>query len=192
VTDAELDNLNERLRRAARESAAAATQLAGSELAPLLVPKLSRVARVRSHDEALDLWQETMLGFLQAIERDGPPDDPIALINTIARRRAIDRLRRQSASRESPSLGPFLDELPDPGSDEPPVEQWSPASRARLRRVLKQMDRETRLVLSLRFLLGWTLKEIADALDMPLSTVDARAFRGLRELKNRLNSERGE
>lgn len=52
---------------------------------------------------------------------------------------------------------------------------------------LKKMNEKDRKIIYLKFFLGYKFKDIADQMDMPLSSVKSRAYRGIDELKKVAN-----
>ena len=52
------------------------------------------IAQLRDFDLAEDALQDALSAALVAWRRDGTPDNPAAWLLTVARRRALDRLRR--------------------------------------------------------------------------------------------------
>jgi RNA polymerase sigma factor (sigma-70 family) len=98
----------------------------------------------------------------------------------IARKRAIDRLRRRHAN-----VVP-LDELREVAGDDGRqlAERYAQASR--VRGALERLPAEQREVLVLAYFGDLTQSGIADRLGVPLGTVKARTFRGLRRLADLL------
>lgn len=84
------------------------------------------VRQLGSIDLAQDAAQEAYLVALQVWPRDGLPPDPGAWLTTTARRKAIDRIRRE-ASRDSKHAQAALlsDQLGETGPDGDPA---APAS----------------------------------------------------------------
>jgi RNA polymerase sigma-70 factor (ECF subfamily) len=95
---------------------------------------------------------------------------------SIARKRAIDVLRRRHAN-----VVP-IEELRDIAGDDGRelAERYARASE--VRSALERLSTEQREVLTLAYFGDLTQVEIAERLGVPLGTVKARAFRGLRRL----------
>ena len=62
---------------------------AGQVLGPL-------IRLLRDFDAAEDALQEAIVVALERWPRDGEPDNPVAWLLTVARRRALDRARREA------------------------------------------------------------------------------------------------
>jgi RNA polymerase sigma-70 factor, ECF subfamily len=133
---------------------------------------------------AEDAVQDAFAVALATWPRDGEPDNPGAWITTTARRKAIDRLRRERALHDRlPTLHTLMeidhddDELPDEGS---------PLSDDRLRLVFTcchpALSMEARVALTLRTLGGLRTSEIARAFLVPESTMGQRLVRAKRKI----------
>jgi RNA polymerase sigma-70 factor (ECF subfamily) len=94
----------------------------------------------------------------------------------IARNRAIDHLRRQ---RNTAVALETLDDIP--GEDGRELAERYARSHE-VRSALIRLPVEQREVLVLAYFGGYTQSEISRRLELPLGTVKARAFRGLRRL----------
>lgn len=139
--------------------------------------------------EAEEVLQETFLHvWNRAREYDGTRGGPEAWIVTIARSRAIDRLRssgvaaRAVESQRSELAGP-------PVSGPLPLE----AAEARQNRehvegALKELPPEQRAVVELAYFEGLTQREIAERTGDPLGTVKTRVRLALTKLASLLQS----
>ncbi len=135
---------------------------------------------LRNRSEAEDVVQEA---FLEAWKRAGTFDarrgSASAFVLSIARSRALDRVRsRGSSDRALSALG---------REDEPPVplpiesaEQRQ--ARDRIQAALATLPPEQRQVLELAYFEGLTQREIAERLSHPLGTVKTRARLALEKL----------
>ena len=94
----------------------------------------------------------------------------------IARNRAIDHLRRQ---RNTAVALETLDDIP--GEDGRELAERNARSHE-VRSALTRLPEEQREVVVLAYFGGYTQSEISRRLELPLGTVKARAFRGLRRL----------
>ena len=66
----------------------------------------SLIATFRDFELAEDALQDAVVTALDRWPRDGTPDNPAAWLTTVARRKAIDRLRRVKLDREKRALLP--------------------------------------------------------------------------------------
>lgn len=129
-------------------------------------------------DAAEDALQEAYARALVAWRRDGVPRTPAAWLNTVARRVAIDRLRR-----ERPPATP--DDLAvDP--IEPPEPHEIEDDRLRLLFVCchPSLSPEARCALALRTLGGLTTREIARAFLEPEATTAQRLVRAKKKIRD--------
>lgn len=174
---------------AAKERARAAGQgdtTAMRELLHELAPRIERVVRAvlgRAHQDAEDVVQQAMLGFVQALPSFRCECEPIHFASRVAARTAIAAARRSRASRarheDGVDLDTFMSSSPAPLAD---------AERGRrmaaLQDALSRIPVEQAETLALRIVLGWSLSEVAEATGVPLNTVRSR----LRLAKNALRS----
>ncbi len=131
-----------------------------------------------SVDIAEDAVADATIRALETWPRTGVPDSPRAWLTVVARRRAVDLLRREAAraGKESEAMR-LLDQL---GPDEP-VASDSVVRDDLLRLVFTcchpALTRETQVALSLRTLCGLTTGEVARALLVPEPTMAKRLGR---------------
>src|SRR5512139_1994295 len=64
------------------------------------------ISRFEDFDLAEDALQDALVNALERWQRDGIPENPAAWLTAVARRRAIDRIRRTAALEQSL---PFVD-----------------------------------------------------------------------------------
>lgn len=119
---------------------------------------------------------------------DGIPDRPGAWITTVARRRAVDRIRRERTGRDKSELlarleGPDLLEAPDPTDD---LDDDSALQDEQLRLFFgcchPALNAEAQVALTLRSLGGMTTPEIARAFLVPEPTMAQRLVRAKRKI----------
>ncbi len=143
----------------------------------------------RSTEDAEDATQEIFVDVWRSAQRfDSKFGSEVTFLMTIARRRLIDRARRQGRR-------PAAELLEDAGTIAAPAT----ADRAELhdevqraQEALSQLRPEQREVLDLALGHGRTHQEIAAAIGIPLGTVKSHARRGLIKLRELLGVGSGE
>ena len=148
-------------------------------LGPMVLGYLRRFV---PRDEAEDVLQRVFYEVWRNRDRYDPTRSLEAWVLGIARKRAIDLLRRRHAN-----VVP-IDELRDIAGDDGRelAERYARASE--VRGALERLSPEQREVLALAYFGELTQTEIADRLGAPLGTVKARTFRGLRRLADILGT----
>jgi RNA polymerase sigma-70 factor (ECF subfamily) len=135
-----------------------------------------------------DLFQETWLRVLERGYQFRPKWKFEVWLFSIARHLAIDLARRKKSD--------SLDQLMDPeagigfeptGSDPTPLEHLMSGERSeRMSNFLGNIPAVYREVLTLRFHEDLALEEMAELIQVPLSTVKSRLYRGLESLKKQI------
>ena len=148
-------------------------------LGPMVLGYLRRFV---PRDDAEDVLQRVFYEVWRNRDRYDPTRSLEAWVLGIARKRAIDLLRRRHAN-----VVP-IDELRDIAGDDGRelAERYARASEVRA--ALERLPREQREVLTLAYFGDLTQTEISDRLGVPLGTVKARTFRGLRRLADILGT----
>jgi RNA polymerase sigma-70 factor (ECF subfamily) len=119
---------------------------------------------LRNTAEAEDVVQEVFVQVWRQVQRFDPDRGSAeAWLCTIARTRALDRLRRRTARREDPGETA-------PGATAAPKTEEALA----VRKALDGLSKEQRRALELAYYEGLTQTEIADRLGEPLGTVKTR------------------
>ncbi len=141
-------------------------------------------ARVRDLELAEDSLQEAVVAALQRWPDDGLPDHPAAWLLTTARRKAIDRIRRDRAF---DSKRPELLALAASKTHAEQDDVDSSISDDRLRLVFTcchpAITEQSRVALTLCTLGGLTTSEIAHAFLVPESTMAQRLVRAKNKIK---------
>jgi RNA polymerase sigma factor (sigma-70 family) len=133
------------------------------------------------HDDADDIVQRVFYEVWRHNRRYDPSRSLTAWVLGIARKRGIDHLRRR---RDIPvALDNLADVVGEDGRDL--AERY--ARGHEVRDALSRLPDEQREVLVLAYFGRFTQSEIATHLELPLGTVKARAFRGLRRLAELLS-----
>jgi len=163
---------------------AAALQRLYTLTSPMLFASLTRILRRRAlAEEAL---QDVFVSIWQRADQfRASRGRPMAWMISIARYRAIDLLRHE---RSAPALVPEVPERADVAEDarnEP--EAWMPASGL-LERCLGLLTERQRNCLELAFVGGNSHEDISRLTGSPLGTVKSWIRRGLRSLRQCLES----
>jgi RNA polymerase sigma-70 factor (ECF subfamily) len=159
-------------------------------------PVYNFVYRVVGHDQdAEDLVQETVIRVYNGLSRLQDPNKFPAWLFRIAHNVCLDRLRsgrnRVTVSTDSLPEG-GLDRLLDDGTARPtargdPEETVYREEIAEiLLRALQGLSEEQRTAVVMREYNGYSSREIAEILGIPVGTVRSRIFHGLRNLARTL------
>jgi RNA polymerase sigma-70 factor, ECF subfamily len=137
---------------------------------------------LRDRAQAEEVAQEVFLEIWRtAAKFDARRGSPAAWINTIAHRRAVDRVRssERSAQRD------LRHAEANPEWDAPDVSDLVVArdEGSQVRRALATLPEAQRVALSLAYFDGRTQREVADLLDVPLGTVKTRMRDALKKLR---------
>jgi RNA polymerase sigma-70 factor (ECF subfamily) len=141
------------------------------------------VHRLRDFELAEDALQDAVA---LALERwgDNPPDSPAAWLFTVARNRAIDRLRRRHTSDQS------LESAPEEAADpvDPVPDRLAEVGDERLSLLFTcchpALAAEARVALTLQAVGGLTGAEIARAYLVPDATMSQRLVRAKRKIRD--------
>jgi RNA polymerase sigma-70 factor (ECF subfamily) len=138
-----------------------------------------RYTRDRSSTE--DVVQETFMDLWKSAKRYDPAvASEATFIGMLARRRAIDFVRKES---RRPQLEPLVpdDTLPHPDPMPSDSVRWEGEAA---REALKLLSAETQQLFFLHFDEGFTHPEISEKTGLPLGTVKTRLRRGLIEVRD--------
>jgi RNA polymerase sigma factor (sigma-70 family) len=150
-----------------------------SALGPMVLGYLRRFV---PRDEAEDVLQRVFYEVWRNRDRYDPARSLEAWVLGIARKRAIDQLRRRHAN-----VVP-LEELRDIAGDDGRELAERYARATEVRAALERLPAEQREVLTLAYFGDLTQTQVAERLGVPLGTVKARTFRGLRRLADILGA----
>src|SRR5260221_1873233 len=131
---------------------------------------------------AEDALQDALLNALERWEIDGVPRNPGAWLTSVARRSAIDRLRRASAQKRNAVI---LDSLAADDEEEPDMEAI-PDDRLKLMFTCchPSLALEAQVALTLHTLGGLSTPEIARAFLVPVPTMAQRLARARAKIRN--------
>jgi RNA polymerase sigma-70 factor, ECF subfamily len=147
---------------------------------------------VGNHDEARDVSQEAFLKAYRALGTFKKEARFSSWLYQIALNATRDRLRRRRRHHSDLSLDDIEDRpeaaLRDAGPTAFELIESSDLSRA-VADAVAALPEEQREVVILKEYQGLTFPEIAETLDVPLSTVKTRLYRGLVQLRVRLQRQ---
>jgi RNA polymerase sigma-70 factor (ECF subfamily) len=140
------------------------------------------ISQFEDFDLAEDALQDALVNALERWEGDGIPENPGAWLTTVARRRAIDRIRRTATlERSLPVLDPQL------SYDEHEMDETQiPDDRLKLMFTCchPSLALEAQIALTLHTLGGLTTHEIARAFLVPEPTMAQRLARARAKIRN--------
>lgn len=148
---------------------------------------------VRDVDEADEIVEDTFWqAWRQADRYEGERGTVAAWLGTIARSRALDRLRARKRSREEALPQPLAEQAAsadvetmvhptDPARDAEHIDQ-----RERIARALESLSGEQREVITLAYFGGLSQSEIAAQCGLPLGTVKTRTRLAMEKLRGLL------
>jgi RNA polymerase sigma-70 factor, ECF subfamily len=139
-------------------------------------------------EEAEEVTQETFLRLWQRSEIYQPKRGSLSgFLFTLARSRALDRLRsRQARQQKIQRIQTFSEDV---SHYNPPLEFVTVEERSNLvRQALKQLSPDDRQLLETAYYEGLSQSEIAKRDGIPLGTVKSRARQALKKLRTSLKS----
>src|SRR5471032_1897004 len=135
---------------------------------------------LRSHGEAEDVVQDAFVeAWKRAATFDPRRGTAFSFVLTIARSRALDRLRSRGAEGRAPQAFPLEDKKPVPLPIESAEQRQD---RDRIQGALASLPAEQRTVLELAYFEGISQTEIAARTGDPLGTVKTRCRLALERL----------
>jgi RNA polymerase sigma-70 factor (ECF subfamily) len=154
-------------------------------IAPMVFGTVKRVLRDQAMSE--EVTQEVFVELWTSAARF---DDTKASVSTwavtIARRRAVDRVRREQSQRNR------IDHLGRRRQDEEPLTDdtiVSSMEAERVTRALRELPSDQRQIIELAFIHGHSHSAIAEQLGLSLGTVKGRVRGGLRRLSVKLGGD---
>jgi RNA polymerase sigma-70 factor (ECF subfamily) len=171
----------EALLRATARGEAAAFELLYGRCAPTVFGVIRRVLRDPAQSE--EVAQEVLVDVWRSATRFDPArGSAAAWIAVMAHRRAVDRVRSAQSASEREARAARLDV--EPQHDQVADEVEARLERARVRRCLGSLTDIQRESVTLAYYSGYTYREVADLLDVPLGTVKTRMRDGLIRLRD--------
>lgn len=142
------------------------------------------VARVGNRAVAEDLTADTFLAAAEAIERGTLRDVSIGWLITVARNKMVDHWRRRA--REDRKLALIeTDDVVEDGID-------LSIERARAKAVLAELGPHHQAALTLRYLDGLSVPEVADCLDRTVHATEALLVRARNAFRARYQEGEGD
>jgi RNA polymerase sigma-70 factor (ECF subfamily) len=144
---------------------------------------------VRRESDAWDVLQQTWLAAYQGIESLKDPATFVVWLHRIARNLAASHhrgLRRELATVED---GPESPDHADPGEDPPDVQAEAFDDARQMHRAMDELSVPHREVLTLHFLQGLSIAQIAAVVDASEGTVKSRLHYAKRALRTLIEQE---
>jgi RNA polymerase sigma-70 factor (ECF subfamily) len=138
-------------------------------------------ARTSSPTVAEDLTSETFLAAADAARRDAVPDLTVAWLITVARNKLVDHWRREE--RDERRRFQLIESPIENGDDD--AESEERFARARVHAVLAELGAHHRAALTLRYLDGLAVPDVADHLGRTLHATEALLVRARRAFRAR-------
>ncbi|MFI5531900.1 RNA polymerase sigma factor [Kitasatospora sp. NPDC051853] len=146
-----------------------------------IIATVTRV--VRDIGIAEELAQDAVVAALEQWPREGVPDRPGAWLTTVARRRAVDLVRRRELyARKLAEVGRSLEDVPPPPDPAEPDDIDDDLLRLVFTACHPVLSADARAALTLRLVGGLTTAEIARAFLAPEPTVAQRIVRAKRTI----------
>jgi RNA polymerase sigma-70 factor (ECF subfamily) len=142
---------------------------------------------LRDRGEAEDALQDIYLKVWRSADSFDPARaSPITWLATLARNRAIDKLRSSARLRSAEPVTAAL-EQPDP-EESAFAKAAQKQESARLRHCIGELEERQSQAIRAAFLDGATYSQLADSADVPLGTMKSWIRRGLLRLRECLHS----
>ena len=135
-------------------------------------------SRTSSPTVAEDLTSETFLAAADAVKRNAVPDLTVAWLITVARNKLVDHWRREE--REERRKFQLLDSRVDNDEDDETEERFE---RARVHTVLTELGAHHRAALTLRYLDGLSVPDVADHLGRTVHATETLLVRARRAFR---------
>lgn len=145
---------------------------------------------VRDREQALDLSQEVFLKIYRKLGDLKDPRRASSWIMQVAHNLSLDWLKKRKVDsfatdfedqQTQQKMHGYLQDKNNPSPEEI-IEKMSPSALSEL---VNKLDVKYRTVITLRFVEGYSFKDIAKILDLPLSTVKFRKHYALQLIRDR-------
>jgi RNA polymerase sigma-70 factor (ECF subfamily) len=135
--------------------------------------------RTSSPTVAEDLTSETFLAAADAVKRHAVPDLTVAWLITVARNKLVDHWRREE--RDERRRFQLLEAPDESATDDDEAQERF--ERARVRSVLDELGAHHRAALTLRYLDGLSVPDVADHLGRTVHATEALLVRARRAFR---------
>lgn len=164
----------------------AAFALLYDELSGVVFGSIKRVLRDPAMSE--EVAQEVFIELWRTAERFDPQRASVSTwAVTVARRRAVDRVRREQSQRDRIQRSAILRTTPNESPGDTVV---ASLEAERVGRALAELPEDQRVVIEMAFIDGDSHSDIAERLGVPLGTVKGRVRLGLRKLNGKLGASK--
>lgn len=137
-----------------------------------------------SHEE---IFQEVFLNVLESMPRFEGRSKLSTWIASIAVHTCYKFIQKAGKREKVVSFGDWLEAVPEPGVPSDLQDNLERNDlRRRLERYLGELSPKYALPVSLFYMEGMKYQEIAEILELPMGTVKSHLFRGLKELRKRI------
>lgn len=140
------------------------------------------LAILRDHDDAVDISQETFIKVWKSRKRIDPERPLYPWFYTILKNLCLNRIRDDSRRKETAMSQ--LDYWTEPKGDQNPSSAVEHTEEHRLvQETLSKMDVNDREIIVMKDLEGYSYREIAELLDIPIGTVMSRLYYARKRFK---------
>ncbi len=169
------------------------------ELLELYLPQVYRLAHGITQDpmEAQDVAQEVFLSIFKKVKEFQGNSSLLTWIYRIAVNASLDKVRSRHRRKETVSLEEYLPSFTPEGRHANEIADWSEApldrllnreARHKIQEALDALHDDLRVVLVMKDVEGFPLKEICDILELSLPAVKSRLHRARLVLRGALSS----
>lgn len=185
--EASVESADKVLARAAAGGDVVATRRLLERVAPRML-RAVRAVLGPAHADVDDVLQQALIGLVQALPSYRGECEPVHFGARIAVRAAMAARKRARAAwarrDDGADADAFVDLAPRPDDDAREARR-----RAVVRGLLEQISEEQAETMALRFMLGWSLEDVAQATGAPLNTVRSRLRLAKEALKKRIDAD---
>jgi RNA polymerase sigma-70 factor (ECF subfamily) len=172
-------------------AAAAGDVSATRKLLEAVAPRLVRVVRVvlgAAHPDVDDVVQQALIALVQALPAFRGECEPIHYASRIALRAAVAARKQSRAGRARRDESVELETIAG-SSDQPPEIARAARRRKLVLDLVGQLSEEQAETLALRFVLGWSLEEVARSTSVPVNTVRSRLRLAKEALRKKIEAD---